>query len=610
MIMKFIRKNSLLLLICLLGLVLRLYKLGFQSAWLDEIHTLMETKSDFSFGEVYNQVLIGEVIPPQYFIIINFLFKFFGDSIVTARLLSVISGLLAIYIIYILLNEFKLKKEGLIASFLLSVNFFHIYYSQEARPYSLLVLFTLLSFLYFIKTLKKQSWKNFLLYGLFSGLMINFHLFGVTIIFSQGLVVAFYLFTNKELLNKRNILKIITASLLVVLVSLPSIEIVKKAQTLKDFWLTENSSNAFTNIFKDLFGNSEQLFFIFIIGVILFFIKISLVKNEKKLNVNEASFFYFLLLFWILTVILIPLVRSYLSVPMLINRYFICLLPALIILLAIGLGTIKNRFLLFSILFIYLSFSITDLFIIKNYYHKPEKSQFDKASEYVIKKIKKDDIALSSLSVYFQYYFDQNTTIKIKSTNLNDYIESIAKDSVNKKAFWILESHGRSFEINDKNKEILEKEFFLEDNYDFKDAWVRHYILKKDAPKKIDISKYDLSKDAEGDIFKYNVETLTINDNKIEGSGWAFFENSNSNETKIIPIIIIDNVAIIIPSENVLRSDVTAIFGKEDSLNKSGFNFNYKREVTEAKQVSIALILKNEKQGKEGIVFLEKNINF
>ena len=74
---------------------------------------------------------------------VDFIFKVFGYTTFVARLFSAILGILSIYGINILGKELINKKVGLISALILTINPFHLYFSQEARPYILLFLFSI-----------------------------------------------------------------------------------------------------------------------------------------------------------------------------------------------------------------------------------------------------------------------------------------------------------------------------------------------------------------------------------------------------------------------------------------------------------------------------------
>ena len=78
-----------------------------------------------------------------------------------------------------------------------------------------------------------------------------------------------------------------------------------------------------------------------------YFMKLFKEKDSKisyeSIIENKTVFSFIILIPWIVIVLLIPLVRSYLSIPMIISRYFITVLPAVIIIIAISYCYFKNR---------------------------------------------------------------------------------------------------------------------------------------------------------------------------------------------------------------------------------------------------------------------------
>ena len=170
-----IKENYMLLFILLFGAILRFYHIDFQSIWLDEIHTMIEGNPKMPYKEFYDIMILREQMPHLYYLCVKCFSFIFGHTTFVVRTFSAIIGVIGIYAIYLLGKEIQDKKTGLIAAILLAVNYFHIWYSQEARPYGLLSLFVILSFYRLVVFIKKPSYKNALFYGLFSGLMINTH---------------------------------------------------------------------------------------------------------------------------------------------------------------------------------------------------------------------------------------------------------------------------------------------------------------------------------------------------------------------------------------------------------------------------------------------------
>jgi mannosyltransferase len=132
-----------LLAIMLLGAVLRFYGLGFQSLWGDELASW-----DISTRETISQVIGGvrsDDHPPLYYLILRVAQWIFGDSEWALRLPSAVAGWLCIPAIYILAKRLYSEREGIMAALFLAVFWAPIYYSQEARVYSMLILLSILT---------------------------------------------------------------------------------------------------------------------------------------------------------------------------------------------------------------------------------------------------------------------------------------------------------------------------------------------------------------------------------------------------------------------------------------------------------------------------------
>jgi uncharacterized membrane protein len=129
-----------LLALMLLGAVLRFYGLGFQSLWGGELASW-----DFSGRDTISRVVRGGTQPPFYFLILRFARWVSGDSEWALRLPSAVAGWLCIPAIYFLGKKPYSEREGIIAALLVAVLWAPVYYSQEARPYAVLILLSILT---------------------------------------------------------------------------------------------------------------------------------------------------------------------------------------------------------------------------------------------------------------------------------------------------------------------------------------------------------------------------------------------------------------------------------------------------------------------------------
>lgn len=590
-----IKENKWLALILVIATLLRLYHLDFQSPWLDEIHTLNEANPNLSFKEVYTSLMASEQMPPLYFYIIYFLFKFFGYTIFVARLFSAIIGILSVFGVYKLGKELIDKKTGFIAAFLLAINSFHLYYSQDARPYILLFLLSIYSFIYLVRYLKNNNIINASKYGICLGLMILSHFFGLFVLFSQAFIILFF-FIIIEKHKRLQFLKFsFIAGLISVLFFLPALQVFFKVSEIKEFWIPAPTIDAYTVIFKDFFGNSETTLALLGMFILIYFI--SLTKEKKttysysEIISNEIIFSFIILMPWIFLVLLVPLIRSYTSVPMIISRYFIVVLPALLVLISIGIIQFKNKIIQFSLIGIVFIFSLTDIVIVKKYYTQPNKSQFREAYEFVKNNSNNKEIIYSSLSWYFNYFFKES---KVIDKPLNDIINESKNDTTKLESFWYVNAHGNKFEISKENEQFFNDKYVIDQNFEGFDAWAKHFIPKNLNNNQIKLDKFrPFNKDFYGTKIKSWIEKIDQNENSISIGGWAFLENIPSNRSSIYVVLINDNREKIYLTSMISRPDITAIESKGIDYNNSGFEIKILRDELDKGKYRIGLYIQN-----------------
>lgn len=612
-ILEKLKNNYVLVIIILIGAILRLFHLDFQSVWLDEIHTLNETNPNLSFTEINTSIMTSEQMPPLYFYCLYILFKIFGYTTFIARLFSALLGVFSIFGIYKLGKEFFNTKIGCLSAFLLAVNTFHIYYSQDARPYILLFLFSIYSFYFLIKFLKEINIKNSLLYGIFTGLMLLSHFFGLFVLFSQMFILLFFFIILEK--NKR--FPFIKFSFFAVILSLilfiPAIKAFIKVSEIKEFWIPTPTIDVYTLIFKEFFGNSEIILSLLSVFILFYFLKLA---KERQTDIkyseiieNNILFSFIIILPWISIIILVPLIRSYLSAPMIISRYFIVILPAILLIVSIGITYFKNRIIQFGFIVLIFVFTLTDIIIVKKYYTQPNKAQFREATNLIKEKLNNNEDVVSSLGWYLPYFF-KDEKVNIIEKDLNTFITEIKSDSSKIKSFWYFDGFGRDYKPSPESLEFINKHYFIETNYDGFQAWTKHFVKLNELPKNIDISKFTISKTYQGESFMNNIEIFEQKENILTSSGWAYFDKVDSKDTQILPILInkTSKKAFNLYSQNITRTDVTSYFKCDFNADNSGYSFNYDINDLEKGQYLFALYVKNKQKNKEGLFISDKSI--
>jgi mannosyltransferase len=129
--------------IALLALGLRLHLLGDQSLWRDEIASVALARLPLS--QIWGAWMVHETNPPLYYTLLHVWTRLFGEGEFAVRSLSALIGTIAVVCAGVLGRRLKSEQAGVIAALLMAVSALQVFYSQEARGYTLAATAALLS---------------------------------------------------------------------------------------------------------------------------------------------------------------------------------------------------------------------------------------------------------------------------------------------------------------------------------------------------------------------------------------------------------------------------------------------------------------------------------
>jgi mannosyltransferase len=127
----------------LLGAVLRLHRLGAESFWFDEADIIQQARAPLA--NLLTLFTHAGENGPLYTLLLHFWLEVVGTREAAVRLLPAAFGVATIPLIYVTGKRLLNEALGLIAAGLLAVSPFHIWHSQDAKMYTLVVLVTLAS---------------------------------------------------------------------------------------------------------------------------------------------------------------------------------------------------------------------------------------------------------------------------------------------------------------------------------------------------------------------------------------------------------------------------------------------------------------------------------
>jgi mannosyltransferase len=320
---------TLLVVIAVLAAVLRFHSLAAKSFWFDEGVSVAIARLDwYNFARILWR---REANMSLYYFLLHF-WLHFGGSEFFVRALSVVFAVASVPVIYLLGRRLFDSRVGLIAAALMAVNAYHVQYSQDARSYSLMVLYCLLSSLYFLKCLDEPSSRNRAAYVLSSALAVYTQFFSALLLIAQWLSLKM-LDRGQNPRQTRNDWRWIA-----LLVS-PIAVFVATTGTGPLRWVQRPGLNDLWIFALHLTGNGGPWLLLASVAACLAAL-LPFWPTRKALRVPSGIWRYRFLLSWLLFPILLTLALSVIK-PLFVPRYFIFCLPALFLLVACGITRLR-----------------------------------------------------------------------------------------------------------------------------------------------------------------------------------------------------------------------------------------------------------------------------
>jgi Dolichyl-phosphate-mannose-protein mannosyltransferase len=172
---QLINHRLLLTTVIFVGLLLRLYQLGTDSFWIDEVgvaQVIARPSLLEMLREAHNHVM---AMPLDY--ILDWIFARFGAGEGFLRLPAALWGVLTLVVCYICFKHLTNKTAALLTTLILALSPFHIQYSQELRFYAALAFFYWLVTWMLWRAIEKPTIQRWGLFSLSAVIGIYFHVY-------------------------------------------------------------------------------------------------------------------------------------------------------------------------------------------------------------------------------------------------------------------------------------------------------------------------------------------------------------------------------------------------------------------------------------------------
>lgn len=328
----FVLSPKLLLPLIIIACGVSLWSIFSQSIRLDEAQSI------WMFSKPVPTILsitLADVHVPLYGFLLHFWMQIFGNSILAARSLSFLIFLATLPVLYMFVKEASNKQIALLTLTLFTLSPFIIWYTGEARMYTLFTFVTSLNHLFFLRMIKSNANSGKL--GYFVSLLLGYytHYFFSFLVMTQMIYTAgIYIYRIRNSIDlqfvRRTIL-IIFSSALFFLPWIYFLVMTGTATNSQPLIPPPTSFNIFQTLVNFLFGFQTQGIQSILVSLwplsvmILFFV----FTKRKRVEINGSAY---LLLASFLPIILVFLV-SYFK-PIFLSRYLIVVTPSLFFLLA------------------------------------------------------------------------------------------------------------------------------------------------------------------------------------------------------------------------------------------------------------------------------------
>ena len=470
MLVKFFyNKFSIYIILTIIAFLVRFFLLDGRESWHDEWHSIYVSDPNISFSETMSRfygdkgnTTLPEYYPPLYLFILKYAFFVFGYFEHVGRLLSIVAGSLIIPASIYLSSFFLNKRQSFFLGLLIIFNLFLFWQSAEIRAHSILVLFSIISIILFIKLLDNKKNLTFVVYYLFSVFVLSLWPIAGAIFFGKTIFIVNKFFIKKKL--ELRILVVFTVILLTYIILNKNYLIYNLA---RDFHYTELYDSFFYNYHFRTFFGSKFLGAIYLLLFVYF-----LIFNFKKIIFESSN--KNLIIYIILSSYFLTLTYSIFRASIMSPKYIIFILPLILIWITINLSRYKN-----GVIYSCILTTITIIFFALNINNYPMKRPPVTEVLNLIIKDNSKNIIIEDTDVFKNYvktkkiFQDYNMLLLENRNNQEDNVIDIWFICLNNPRYAV-GNKKLDDEENCKNFKLKDLDFSL--NYEYK---LTDFLLKK-----------------------------------------------------------------------------------------------------------------------------------
>jgi len=321
----------------LLGLWLRVGRLGYESVWHDEAHSALVARS--SPYEIVRASATADNNPPLYYLLLHWSTKLTrSDAEPWLRAPSVLFGIVGIVGTFLAAKELGGFIVGVWAAALVALSVFHIQYSREARMYSLLYATATMSMYQFLR-LRTPGIGSALQWILWTIATLFAHTFGVFVVVAEHVCWAVLRVVTPDAVPRFRKWWSLNVGVVVLFAPWAFVTLQQHGRIGGVFWIGPPYLSQPLDILAALAGSFPVLVALLALACIGL---VELIRRPRAITVALPPIAVSLVVIvWCAIPLLVPWLASYISFPIFIPRIAIAALAPLLIAAAIGLAALR-----------------------------------------------------------------------------------------------------------------------------------------------------------------------------------------------------------------------------------------------------------------------------
>lgn len=327
----------------LTAFALRAYHLDFQSLWRDEVDTI--TFATRALPRLLSTFTRPKENGPLYFLLLRPWIALAGGSEFSVRFFSLTCGVLVIPLAYALGRRWLSPLVSMLGALLMAFSPYLIWYSQEAKMYTLITFLTMLSLYFYVEALTRGQWPYWAAYVVTTSFCLYAHILAALIILLE--IILFVIWWPRHRARFKPWLAAIGC------VTLPYIPLglweipllLSPYETGHPFYPLGKILSTLFFAFSHGVSGMASPWLLILTSILFIFLFLAGVFLREKLNPavvsNAQRERVTLVLYLFLPIIGVYLIS--LGMPIFTDRYLIYIAPAFYLILARGLAAVKLR---------------------------------------------------------------------------------------------------------------------------------------------------------------------------------------------------------------------------------------------------------------------------